>query len=55
MSDLFKVQHHKLFPVTCVGMEAASDWAGENTVGLLIYGRASMKQSLIFALFFFLL
>lgn len=34
-------------------MEAAADWAGECTVGLLIqkYGRSSLKQSLTFALF----
>lgn len=46
MSDLFKVVHHKLFSVTCVGMEASTDWAGEFTVGLLIqkYGRSSLKQ-----------
>lgn len=56
MSDLFKVQHHKLFTVTCVGMEAATDWAGECTVGLLIqkYGRSSLKQSLTFTLFLIL-
>lgn len=29
MSDLFKAEHHKLFSVTWVGMEAAAEWAGE--------------------------
>lgn len=54
MSDLFKVEHHKLFSVTWVGMEAVAERAGEFCRFTYSIVWQILTESLTFSLFFML-